>query len=42
MVVLKRDLTHFVSIAEATLPADVAARFDAALPTSPKKTKKPE
>lgn len=37
LVVLKRDLTHIVSVAHATLPKDVAAKFEATLPPSPKK-----
>lgn len=42
LVVLKKDLTHLVSVAEATLAPDVAARFAAALPPStPTKKKVP-
>lgn len=40
LVVLKKDLTHLVSVAEATLAPDVAARFAAALPSSPATKKK--
>lgn len=40
LVELKRDLTHLASIAAVALPADIAARFNAALPPSGSGTKK--
>lgn len=40
LVDLKRDLTHLATVATVTLPADVAARFNAALPASGSAAKK--
>lgn len=40
LVDLKRDLTHLATVATVTLPADVSARFNAALPASGSATKK--
>lgn len=40
LVELKRDLTHLASIATVALPADISARFNAALPASGSGTKK--